>query len=97
MLVYKEAEHNRSSDVSSTEQAVRGIIDDVRVHGDDAVLNFTERFDGFRPLKLLVPSEQIKAAYNKISDKIVDNMKFAAERIRNFAEHQRACLKELSY
>ncbi|MEX0773807.1 MAG: histidinol dehydrogenase [Balneolales bacterium] len=42
-------------DLESAFEIVKPIIEDVRIHGDDAVLNLTERFDKVRPASLVHP------------------------------------------
>jgi histidinol dehydrogenase len=48
--------------VADAGQRIRPILDDVRVRGAAAVLDWTEQLDGVRPPSLRVPPEQIKAA-----------------------------------
>ena len=44
------------------EASVRDILAAVRLHGDEALLELTERFDGVRPEALRVPVRQLDAA-----------------------------------
>ena len=66
------------------EAAVRQIINEVRQHGDKALFELTEKFDGAKLTALEVKPAQIKAAYQKVDAQLVDAMKLAAERIGNF-------------
>ena len=43
-------------------QAVEAIVENVRLRGDEAVLDYCEAFDGARPDGLLVPEEELDAA-----------------------------------
>lgn len=97
MLIIKDAEKKPGQEKKSVEDAVRAILQNVKDNGDKAILDYTEKFDGFRPTCLSVSKEEIKAAYGKVTPETVENLKFSAERIRNFAEHQMSCLKELRY
>jgi histidinol dehydrogenase len=47
-------------------QRIRPILDDVRVRGAAAVLDWTEQLDGVRPPSLRVPAEQIQAAVDAL-------------------------------
>lgn len=49
-------------DVEEATARVRPVIEDVRSRGADAVLDWTERFDGVRPAHLRVPAWAITAA-----------------------------------
>ena len=42
--------------------AARRIVTDVRDRGDEALLEYTERFDGLRPDPVRVPLEEIREA-----------------------------------
>ena len=71
------------------EAAVRQIINEVRQHGDKALFELTEKFDGAKLTALEVKPAQIKAAYQKVDAQLVDAMKLAAERIGNFHREQK--------
>jgi histidinol dehydrogenase len=49
-------------DVADAGERIRPIIEDVRTHGADAVMRWTERLDGVRPPSLRVPAERLQAA-----------------------------------
>ncbi|MDZ7677174.1 MAG: histidinol dehydrogenase [Acidimicrobiales bacterium] len=67
-------------------EAVREILDDVRVRGDTAVLELTERFDGVRLDSPRVPSAALDEALASIDPSVRAALDAAAERIR--AHHQ---------
>src|SRR5579885_2981145 len=60
------------SDDGDARAAVRAIVDDVRAHGDAALREYTERFDGCVPERLRVPSPDFAAdqirAYHRLQD-----------------------------
>ena len=73
-------------------RAVADIIGAVRTRGDDALIEFTTRFDGWKPgsaADLEVPRERLVAAWDAIEPARRDALRDAAERIRAYAEHQR--------
>jgi histidinol dehydrogenase len=71
------------------EAAVRQIINDVRQHGDKALFELTEKFDGAKLKMLEVKAAQVKAAYKKVDVKLVNALNLAAERIGNFHQAQK--------
>jgi histidinol dehydrogenase len=71
------------------EGAVRQIVNDVRLHGNKALFELTEKFDGAKLTALEVQPAQIKAAYKKVDAKLVEAMKLAAERIGSFHQMQK--------
>lgn len=97
MIVLKEAERNAADEKTPVEQTVREILETVRKDGDAAVKKYTEKFDGFLPPSLRVGKEAVKAAYSKVAPGMIETIRFSAERIQDFAMHQKECLKELRY
>jgi histidinol dehydrogenase len=68
--------------------AVREILAEVRERGDHAVRDFTERFDGVRPIELRIPAEELTAALDRIDPAVRAALEMAADRIRAFHETQ---------
>jgi histidinol dehydrogenase len=66
------------------ETAVRQIINEVREHGDKALFELTEKFDGVKLSSLEVKPSRVKVAYKHIDTRLIDAMKLAAERIGTF-------------
>lgn len=97
MIVLKEAMKTLVAESAPVERTVREILESVRRGGDEAVREYTEKFDGFRPSSIAVGKEEVRAAYGKVSPGTVEILSFAADRIRDFASRQMACLKELRY
>ena len=77
------------------EREVRSILKDVRKRGDDALLHYTELFDGVRiPVqKLQVKRGEVEEAYKKVPREFLRTLKKAADRIRRF---HRSVTKRLS-
>jgi histidinol dehydrogenase/sulfopropanediol 3-dehydrogenase len=96
MKVFKDAEGKRTADVS-VESPVKDILDAVRSTGDEAVLDYAEKFDGCRPASLRVERGTIEEAYSKVPPETVESLEFAAHRIRDFAKRQRESLRDLRY
>ena len=56
-------------------QAVEAIVEDVRLRGDEAVLDYCEAFDGARPDGLLVPEEELDAAFSQVEPEFLDTLR----------------------
>lgn len=97
MIVFKERKKESRENSLSAEGTVRDILTDVRARGDEAVEDYTERFDGFRPSRLRVEKGDLKKARSGLDKDTEKALVFAAERIENFARAQRGCLKDLRY
>ena len=68
------------------EDDVRRILDDVRERGDDAVCEWTNRFDGsdLKPPDLRVPQDLIEAAYAEQAEGFLDTITRIRDRVREF-------------
>ena len=79
---------SRSEGKTGVEDIVADIIKNVRTHGDDALLQYAEKFDHVALQELEVSSEQIEKAYDTVDQKFIDVLKKAAEHIEAFHRHQ---------
>ena len=69
--------------------AVAGILADVRTRGDEAALEYCERFDGARPQSLLVTAEEIDRAFAAVEPELIATMELAAANIARFHAQQK--------
>ncbi|MCM3529202.1 histidinol dehydrogenase [Cytobacillus oceanisediminis] len=80
----------RSVDNGTEEQRaiVKGIIESVRQNGDQALKDYTEKFDGISLDDFKVSQAEIEEAFSQVDGKILEIIKEAAENIRSFHEKQ---------
>jgi sulfopropanediol 3-dehydrogenase len=76
-------------------ETVANIIADVRKRGDAAVRELSERFDGWSPSSFRVSRQEIDSLVASVSLGTIEDIKFAQAQIRNFAQHQKAALKDI--
>ncbi len=69
--------------------AVDEIIREVRAGGDEALRDYTRRFDGAEIQDLWVSAEEFDAARRAVDPYFLETLKEAAENIRRFHERQR--------
>lgn len=90
-----ESVRNRLSRKASVEdsviEAVRDIIRGVMNKGDEALFEYTKRFDGFElnADNIRVTQNEIDAAYSVIPDDLLETLKKSAENISAFHELQK--------
>jgi histidinol dehydrogenase len=78
---------------------VKGVIDDIKADGDEAVRKYSETFDkwsgydGNGVFKL--SDSQIEEIISKVSPQTVLDIKEAQKNVRIFAEAQRASIKDI--
>ncbi len=70
------------------EEVVRRIIRDVREDGDNAIRYYNQKLDGVTAAEIRVSPQEIAAAYDEVSPELVEALKFAAKRVRSYAEQQ---------
>lgn len=73
------------------EGRVAAIIDDIKARRDEAVFEYTKKFDGYdlNAENILVTDEEIKAAYDEIDPKLVDIIRKALVNIRDYHANRR--------
>ncbi|MEA2452535.1 MAG: histidinol dehydrogenase [Actinomycetota bacterium] len=71
-------------------EVVRGIIDEVRLKGDEALIEMTARFDGpqLTVEELRVPEATITKARSLVRPELIDALEVMSERLRRTCEHQ---------
>jgi len=77
-------------DLEAVERSVQAILEGVKAKGDEAVIEYTKRFDGMdlSPSQLRVSRKEIEEAYEKVPMEDLDALKLAAERIESFHRRQ---------
>lgn len=69
--------------------SVKDIISDVQRNGDEAVKDYTERFDGVSLTCLKVDKKEISDAKSGLTHDEINTLKIAAANIKKFAEKQK--------
>lgn len=78
----------RTEDQQDVAGIVSSIIDEVRRHGDDALLRYAKEFDRAELTAIEVPSRQLDDAVAALSPQLRSILEEAAENIRAFHSHQ---------
>ncbi|MEL0184892.1 MAG: histidinol dehydrogenase, partial [Hyphomicrobiales bacterium] len=77
------------------EETVRSILNDIRKNGHKAVQEYSKKFDNWDPTDFQLTQDQIKEAISKLSKTEIEDIKFAQNQIRNFAQKQLETMNEL--
>ena len=80
------ARTSSSQDVSGI---VTPILEDVRKRGDQALRDYTSKFDGAQIDSIEVPASEIKAAYDSMDEDFIRVLKTAADNIRSYHSRQK--------
>ena len=68
--------------------AARSIVENVRLRGDEALLEYAELFDGARPAPVRIPEEEIVNARESLPAEIEESFRVAIENVRAFHERE---------
>ena len=77
-------------DITEHMKVAASVSDDVKLRGDEAVLEYTERFDRVKLTReqIKVKPEEIEAGYERLDKETRDALEYAAKNIWNFHEKQ---------
>ncbi|MBT2657333.1 histidinol dehydrogenase [Bacillus sp. ISL-18] len=80
----------RSIEAGTSEQVeiVKGIISEIRHRGEEALREFTEKFDRVHLTSFSVSESEIEAAYTEVDQEYIEIVREAAENIKSFHEKQ---------
>ena len=94
--IKKRSESNNvSEDKSSIEETVRSILSDIRERGDAALEHYSGHFDNWSPESFQLSEDEIDAAISKLNKSEIEDIKFAQNQIRHFAQKQLETMNEL--
>ncbi|MGE5525477.1 MAG: histidinol dehydrogenase [Rhodospirillaceae bacterium] len=76
-------------------RTVEEIIADVKKRGDVAVRELSHKFDRWSPAAFKLSRQEIDSIVSSVSPATLDDIRFAQTQIRQFAEHQRAAIRDI--
>ena len=89
----KKAEKTAASGEEDVQAAVRTILDEIEAGGDAKARAYAAEFDQWEG-EIVVPEAARRAAADQVSQKLKDDIRFAHDNVRRFAEAQRATLTD---
>ena len=90
----KEAEAIASED-SKVRATVEAALADIQARGQDAVREMSVKFDGWDRADYRLTDKEIRECLGELSQRNIDDIKFAQQQVRNFAQHQREAMKDI--
>ncbi|MBA2960953.1 MULTISPECIES: histidinol dehydrogenase [Ramlibacter] len=85
----------RTADDTKVRATVEGIIRDIEQRGDEAVREYSRKFDNWDPQDFRLSQSQIEAAIRSLSPRELEDIRFAQAQIRNFAQIQRDSMRDV--
>ncbi|MGJ8617749.1 MAG: histidinol dehydrogenase [Sulfitobacter sp.] len=90
----KKATLTSTSDASDVHDTVVAILSDIEAGGDEAAREYARKFDKYDG-NIILTAEEIEAASALVPDKLKDDIKFAHDNVRRFAEAQKATVSNV--
>ncbi|WP_435230116.1 histidinol dehydrogenase [Pseudopelagicola sp. nBUS_20] len=90
----KKASLTSKSNASETHNIVKGILDDIEAGGDTAARKYAAKFDQYQGNVLLTP-EEIETACALVPKRLRDDIRFAHDNVRRFAELQKSTVGDV--
>jgi sulfopropanediol 3-dehydrogenase len=80
-----------SADVRAT---VERVIGDIRARGDEAVREYSLKFDNYAPATFLLGDEQLDEIMARVPSQVLDDIAFVQEQVRFMAQHQLSTMSD---
>lgn len=90
----KKATLTAKSDASDVHETVKTILNNIEAGGDATALEYAAKFDNYSGPILLSP-EDIQAAAELVPQKLKDDIAFAHDNVRRFAELQKSTMRDV--
>jgi sulfopropanediol 3-dehydrogenase len=74
---------------------VEGLLADIAARGDAAVREMSAKFDGWDRTDFRLTDTEIRACLSELPARALDDIRFAQEQVRNFAQAQRESMKDI--
>ena len=92
----KKATLTAKSDSTEVNTIVKNILADIEEGGDSAALKYAAKFDNYDG-NVELTEEDIEAAIALVPKKLKDDIQFAQDNVRRFAEAQKATITDLEF
>ncbi len=90
----KRAARRATDDAGEVARAVAEILDEIEAGGEDAALRYAAEFDRYDG-NLVLARDEIDAAAARVPARVKDDIRFAWDNIRRFAEAQKATIRDM--
>jgi sulfopropanediol 3-dehydrogenase len=88
-------EADRAEDDAKVAEIVGATLKDIEAHGDRAVRDLANKFDGYDRVSYRLTDPEIESIIAKISPRDMEDIRFAQEQVRNFAQAQRDSMVDI--
>ena len=85
----------KAIDDAEVSEIVKNTLKEIEERGDEAVREFAEKFDNYTPKSFKLSQPEIDNLIKQVSTQDLEDIKFAQEQVRNFAQAQRDSMKDI--
>ncbi|MEP0522160.1 MAG: histidinol dehydrogenase [Hyphomicrobiales bacterium] len=89
----KKADRKSTDDAGDVHATVQTILDEIEAGGDEAAMRYAAKFDRYDG-NVVLTRDEIDAASAKVSQRLKDDIRFAWDNVRRFAEAQKETIKD---
>ena len=94
-LKESKSQSERREDDAKVKAIVEDTLGDIEARGDEAIRELSEKFDKYSPASFKLSDDEIKALIAEVSPRDLDDIRFAQDQVRQFAEAQRASMTDI--
>ena len=94
-LKESKSQSERREDDAKVKAIVEDTLGDIEARGDAAIRELSEKFDKYSPASFKLSDDEIKALIAEVSPRDLDDIRFAQDQVRQFAEAQRASMIDI--
>jgi len=85
----------KAVDDAEVSEIVKNTLKEIEERGDEAVREFAEKFDNYTPKSFKLSQSEIDSLIQQVSTQDLEDIKFAQEQVRNFAQAQRDSMQDI--
>lgn len=89
----KKAERKSTDDAGDVHETVRTILNEIEAGGDEVAQQYAAKFDRYEG-NIVLTRDEIDVASKKVPQKLKDDIRFAWDNVRRFAEVQKDTIKD---
>jgi sulfopropanediol 3-dehydrogenase len=84
-----------AKDQAQVSETVRKIIEDIEARGHTALREWSKTLDHWSPANFRLSEQEIEGILQTVPEQTVNDIKFAQEQVRRFAQEQKAALRDI--
>ena len=94
-LKESKSQSERREDDAKVKAIVEETLADIEARGDAAIRELSEKFDKYSPTSFRLSEAEIEALIAEVSPRDLEDIRFAQDQVRRFAEAQRASMTDI--